>query len=415
MELPENGTNPCLSPAKSPGPLQRLSCMARRSQVALVANLVEQKDCWKTPFRGCVQSRDGWLLLNTAVVLDADGTFLVKYHKAHLWGEHALDASQECSTVSFRIKDLDVPFGVFICADLIYSWPSLQLVNEGIRHFVMPLSWSNEMAQMQPLGWQQAWSRANSAVLLAANTRSASTSGSGIFVRGLAAAKAYALDGLDDELLVAEVPQRLEGEPPETCALGRLPPPARPHWSQWLSFPLDFSVKNEFLEERSQTFCSNFQPGVSMPTCCRVRFRARPGRGYVVALLNGLDYSPGTDSWAAEACAVLPCSDDGATDCLTYPTEALKSHGAKWFGEFEFLQLEVNFSSPQLVFPQVLVGRDRLLPPSEWNLESHGTWQRLTLSGAKARDVVSLQLYGRPYTKDPSPGCPCQDGIDILA
>lgn len=64
-------------------------------QVALVANLVEQKDCWKTPFRGCVQSRDGWLLLNTAVVLDADGTFLVKYHKAHLWGEHALDASQE--------------------------------------------------------------------------------------------------------------------------------------------------------------------------------------------------------------------------------------------------------------------------------------------------------------------------------
>lgn len=45
MELPENGTNPCLSPAKSPGPLQRLSCMARRSQAGRYALQVLGATC----------------------------------------------------------------------------------------------------------------------------------------------------------------------------------------------------------------------------------------------------------------------------------------------------------------------------------------------------------------------------------
>ena len=71
---------------------------------------------------------------------------------------------------------------------------------------VMPLSWTNEMAQMQPLGWQQAWSHQMEAVLLAANTRSSSCSGSGIYVQGEAKAIAYDLrpTSADDQLVVAK-------------------------------------------------------------------------------------------------------------------------------------------------------------------------------------------------------------------
>lgn len=104
-----------------------------------------------------------------------------RYHKANLWYESALDAAKECAPKSFRLRGVQVPFGIFICADLIHAWPILAL--PGVRHFVMPLSWSNEMAQMQPLGWQQAMST-KLGVLLAANTRSNSTSGSGIFAAG---------------------------------------------------------------------------------------------------------------------------------------------------------------------------------------------------------------------------------------
>eukprot|EP00913_Durusdinium_trenchii_P004687 g4352.t1 len=84
--------------ASVPWVLQRLSCMAREHQVALVASLIDLKDCSKQPdYPGCPvpSRRDGKLLLNTAVVLDRDGCFLQKYHKANLWYEAALDASKE--------------------------------------------------------------------------------------------------------------------------------------------------------------------------------------------------------------------------------------------------------------------------------------------------------------------------------
>ena len=80
-------------------------------------------------------------------------------------------------------------------------------------------------------------------------------------------------------------------------------------------------------------------------TCCRLRYRGRPGTGYALALLSGLDRSPGVEPWAGEAhagsvrgrfrlrqaCAVLPCKGG---NCLRYPQEALQQHGADWFGQF---------------------------------------------------------------------------------
>lgn len=398
--LPEPGQAeaqlPCIE-ASVWWPLRRLSCMALRHQVALVASLIDMKDCTEEPeFPGCDSSRDGWLLLNTAVVLDRDGRLLQKYHKANLWFEAALDESKECSPKTFSISGFEeVPFGIFICADLIHAWPPLELVTKGIRHFVMPLSWTNEMAQMQPLGWQQAWSHQMQAVLLAANTRSSSCSGSGIYVQGEAKAVAYDLEAQADQLLVTEVPLRLV-EPaasPIGCPTSsdtRLLPVDE--GSKWKSFQLDMTPG-----DHSSTLCS-------AATCCHVSYRSRrQGEGYVLAVLNGLDISPEVAPWAAEACAVLPCQS--SSDCLTYPSEALRQHSAKWFGEFESLEMEANFSTTQEVFPQVLATSQRLLSPRAWHLHRGArsgaeTTLRLALNGSAVEELVSLQLYGRPYSRD---------------
>lgn len=164
----------------------RLSCMAREHRLALVASVIDRKDCARSPsYPGCDGSRDGSLLFNTDVVFDSDGALLAKYHKANLWGEYAIDAASDCRAVTFTPRALNVSFGVFTCADLIHAWPALHLVRLGVRHFVMPLAWSNEMAQMQAEGWLQSWSRVANATLLAANARSRGTeTGSGIFSRG---------------------------------------------------------------------------------------------------------------------------------------------------------------------------------------------------------------------------------------
>lgn len=390
--LPEPGEAaaqlPCLE-ASVWWPLRRLSCMALRHQVALVASLIDMKDCKEEPdFPGCDSSRDGWLLLNTAVVLDRDGRLLQKYHKANLWFEAALDESKECSPKTFSISGFEeVPFGIFICADLIHAWPPLELVNKGVRHFVMPLSWTNEMAQMQPLGWQQAWSYQMQAVLLAANTRSSSCSGSGIYVQGEAKAVAYDLEANTDQLLVAEVPLHLLEPAPSPIGCPTSGTKLLPvEGSKWKSFQLDMTPG-----DHSSTLCS-------AATCCHVSYRSRrQGKGYALLVLNGLDLAPEVAPWAAEACAVLPCQS--SSDCLTYPSEALQRYGAKWFGEFESLEMEANFSTTQEVFPQVLATAQRLLSPSAWQLHRSAT-VRLALKGSALEELVSFQLYGRPYWRD---------------
>ena len=403
--------NPCFEATKFPETVRRLSCMAWSYGVVLVAGLIDMKHCSLQHYPGCERSRDGWLLFNTALAFDADGAYIAKYHKANLWGEHAVDAGSECALPTFFSAELNMSFGIFVCADLVNVWPALELVNSGVQHFLMPLSWSNEMFQMQPLPWIQAWSKRMNVTIAAANARTrGSSTGSGIFSSGAPLAVIYNLSGAADELATASVSSPSPRDPPAVCPT-RLPGSAavRPHGSQWLTYQLDMSPGSHHVN-----VCSNYQPGFADgPTCCSVSYTSTAaGQGYVLVLLNGLDFAPGIESWAAEACSVLPCPDDGATDCLSYPTEALLNHKPSWFGKFSYVQLRATFSAPQMVFPQVLSGPERLLPPSEWHLENAGskaTSYSLSLSGKSAEELVTLQLYGRPYPKDPSSGqkCPC--------
>lgn len=149
-----------------------LSCAAKSSGVAVVANLAEND-----PTAGA--------MYNVDVAFDTDGTFLAKYRKQNLWvsclpvldtaavalpqiiiaaslalfhdvpapwpssqGEWYMTTPQSCPIVSFTPK-FNVTFGLFTCADLIYPFPAAELVDQGVRNFLMPAAWTDEMAQMQ--------------------------------------------------------------------------------------------------------------------------------------------------------------------------------------------------------------------------------------------------------------------------
>jgi predicted amidohydrolase len=104
-------------------------------------------------------------MYNVDVVFDTDGTFLAKYRKLNLWGESYMSVPQNCPIASFQTGN--ITFGLFTCADLIYSYPALSLVEQGVKasadqscresltpnpasqNFIMPAAWSDEMAQMQ--------------------------------------------------------------------------------------------------------------------------------------------------------------------------------------------------------------------------------------------------------------------------
>lgn len=53
-----------------------------------------------------------------------------------------------CQKATFT-PSFKVTFGLFTCADLIYKFPAVAMVDDGVTHFIMPAAWSDEMAQMQ--------------------------------------------------------------------------------------------------------------------------------------------------------------------------------------------------------------------------------------------------------------------------
>jgi len=382
-----------------------------------------------------------------------------------------VDAGVDCRAVTFRPKHFDVDFGVFTCADIIHSWPVLDMVSKGIRHFVMPLAWTNEMSQMQPLGWMQSWSRIMNVTLLSANCRDeGKETGSGIFSRGDAIAKAYSLSGEPDQLLVAPLPKLPHEElPPKPC-----PAPGGSESvsdDPWLTVQLDMSPG-----AHTTRACSKFHEAAMNPLCCELAYEAKSehGYGYVLAILNGKDEAEGITPWVAQTCAVLPCQeqrevDDGymythqefldwygdegeeewasaerrlaedgnayshaefldffgasegqqrwdialrlgaGEECMTYPTETMAQEGATAFGEFISLDLQGNFSSEVTIFPIVLAGRDRLQSSEILQITSAG--RRAVFSGSDAKELIQLQLYGRLYSRDKGYSkCPCSGG-----
>jgi len=427
VDLPPTPENPDLNrwvpcrsgSAAAPEPLRRLSCMAKESKIAIVASLVDRTDCRGHPdWPSCQPSRDGFLLFNTNVVLDSDGAYLARYHKVNLWGESWMDASTSRQLATFTPKEIGVKFGLFTCADVIYSWPALHLVEQGVRHFAMPLAWSNEMAQMQPLGWVQSWSRVANATLLASNQWSRGImSGSGIFSQGDVRASTYELDRTSDGLVVAPLPV-LPDAPPAPGAV--IPPPApapaaaatasaRPGASALVAPAPGPATSGGPSEGGFAWTWLDMSPGPRTARvcaargglCCEVHYAAsEPGAGFVVAVLQGLDGMPGVPGvlpWTAEVCAVLPCST-GTADCMTYPTQALES-GPSVFGTFEWLRLRTNMSSDAKLYPVALAWPERLLPRSmlRWDAEA----AELAVGSLGTTQLVSLEIYGRRFSRDP--------------
>jgi len=173
-----------------------LSCLAKARGLALVADLADKVRCSSGP--GC--RADGYRLYNTAVAFGADGAYLAKYHKNHLFGDESRFFESGIggrwgNRSTFVVPGLGgaaagVEFGMFICFDILWEggWgPS------GVRNFVFPTDWVNARPFEKATEAQTAWSLAAGANLLAANYGGFGehSSGSGIYHKGQALAKFF--------------------------------------------------------------------------------------------------------------------------------------------------------------------------------------------------------------------------------
>ncbi|XP_056275867.1 biotinidase [Pseudoliparis swirei] len=396
--------NPCTEPGKHNNTevLQRLSCMARRYDLYLVANMADLQPCpLKTAPSSCPS--DGRWQFNTNVVFRSDGQLVARYHKHNLYFEEAFDAPPQPEIITF-----DTPFagrfGLITCFDILFHAPTVTLLQKRVRQLIFPTAWMNQLPLLDTIQFQQAFSLGANVTLLAANIRSDRLimTGSGIYTP-TSATYHHAQKGDPEEgrLLVARVPVLdpllmgqsvfMEGAVREACHKESCSAPPETASSV---LPSSATFVSSMMHDSFTFVLLNEPEGVVNVChgtfCCHLQYQRLPPGGstelYALGAFAGTHTVNGR--YALQVCALVRCAGLEVSSCGQEVEEA-KS-------KMDFL-LEGRFGT-RYVYPSVLVNKLVLEQPERLETAADG---RVTMKHSKmTAGLVTAVLYGRMYHLD---------------
>uniref|UniRef100_A0A7G3AEU8 Putative biotinidase n=1 Tax=Lutzomyia longipalpis TaxID=7200 RepID=A0A7G3AEU8_LUTLO len=192
--------------------LRNISCAARMHRKYIVINLTEKHECTAeeqaalNDTRPCAE--DGLSHYNTNVVFNRNGTVVSRYRKFHLFGEAGINTTL-VPDISFFTTDFGVTFGHFICFDVLFEEPALELIRANITDYVYPTMWFSELPYLTAVQVQYMWAWKHNVNFLGAgaNNPAVGSTGSGIYA-GRRGPLTYVMSSTPmRRLLVARVPK----------------------------------------------------------------------------------------------------------------------------------------------------------------------------------------------------------------
>ncbi|XP_019745264.1 biotinidase isoform X1 [Hippocampus comes] len=390
--------NPCTESEKfnNTEVQQQLSCMARRHNLYVVANMGDVQPCplQTDPTSSC--PTDGRWQFNTNVVFRSDGLLVARYHKQNLYFEDAFDTPPQPEIISFETTFAG-RFGLITCFDILFYEPKVTLLEMGVRQLIFPTAWMNQLPLLDTIQFQRAFSLGSHVTLLAANIRSDRLimTGSGIYTP-FAATYHHAQSGDPEEgrLLVARIP--VLGVATEYGQVQRIaadlsychhddcpsdPTPSSTITSTMMHDPFKFVLLAN--TEGNLKVCDG-------AFCCRLQFKRSPKSNsdelYALGAFAGTHTVNGR--YAVQVCAVVRCAGPEASSCGQEIEEAETT--------FDFV-LEGEFGT-NYVYPSVLVSRYILEQPERVE-KSTGGWVTMKHSNTEG-GLVTACLYGRVYHLD---------------
>ncbi|XP_060637977.2 biotinidase [Anolis sagrei] len=387
--------------------LHRLSCMALKNQLFLVANIGTKQFCEPSD-PSCPP--DGRYQFNTNVVFSDNGMLIARYRKQNLYFEYAFNTPAEVDYTVF-----DTPFagkfGIFTCFDILFYEPAVPLIKQyNVKQVVYPTAWMNQLPLLSAVEFQQAFATAFNINLLAANIHhpDLGMTGSGIYTPS----KSFIfhdMESVNGKLIVAEIPVILENETQmENSVISNTQ-------EFFSSFPMDTLV----CHKEDQEDCSDITKGASKAAlhifygemmydnftlapileaegnihvcsnslCCYLSYQRLDSSNelYVLGVFDDLHTVHGT--YYVQACVLVKCGGSSYTTCGQEVTKAT--------GMIDF-QLQGNFTTAY-VFP-LLLKSDVTLDFADhlgWKNNYYVMQKRGGSSG-----LITAGLYGRWYEKD---------------
>ncbi|NWR68075.1 BTD Biotinidase, partial [Bucorvus abyssinicus] len=360
--------------------LQRLSCMALKNKIFLVANLGTKQPCEHTDPR-CPS--DGRYQFNTNVAFNDDGMLVATYRKHNLYFEYALDTPPEVDYALF-----DTPFagkfGMFTCFDILFFEPAVNLIKQyNLKQVVYPAAWMNQLPLLSAVEFQQAFATAFNINILAANIHhpTLGMTGSGIYTP----VKSFIYHNMESyggKLIVAEIPVITTGyETNWEKTLGRVSEKGNEPPLFFAEMMYDnFTFIPVWGEKGELQVCAN-------TLCCYLNYQRAvlTDELYALGVFDGLHTVHGT--YYVQACALVKCGGLSFSTCGQEVTDAAALIDFQLWG---------NMSTPY-IFPLLLTSGITLdfADYMGWKNNHYFMSKNRTSSG-----LLTAALYGRWYEKD---------------
>uniref|UniRef100_A0A6J0SHZ0 Biotinidase n=2 Tax=Pogona vitticeps TaxID=103695 RepID=A0A6J0SHZ0_9SAUR len=382
--------------------LHRLSCMALKNQVFLVANMGTKQFCTHSdPY--CPP--DGRYHFNTDVVFSESGTLIARYRKQNLYFEYAFNIPPEIDYTIF-----DTPFagkfGIFTCFDILFYEPAVNLIMQhNVKQVAYPTAWMNQLPLLSAIEFQQAFATAFNINLLAANIHhpDLGMTGSGIYTPSKSFAY-YDTESFSGKLIVAEIPvtseheTHLDNEIQESFSSIHMDTQVCYKENKKACDGIAKEVSKEAYSFYGEMMYDNFtlrpltEPKgdihiCSNTLCCYLSYQrlALSDELYVLGVFDDLHTVHGT--YYVQACVLVKCGGVNYTTCGQEVTEAN--------GLINF-QLKGNFSTV-FVFPLLL--RSGVTLDFADYLGWKNSYYVMQKKGGSS-GLVTAGLYGRWYEKD---------------
>ncbi|XP_038217528.1 vanin-like protein 1 isoform X2 [Zerene cesonia] len=388
--------------------LVSMSSAARNNRIYVVINVQEEMNCANAPGEECPENKV--YLFNTDVVFDRNGAVIDRYRKINLFGEFTRTPALKPELGIFT-TDFGVTFGHFICFDLMFQVPAVQLPQKhNVTDVIFPTMWFSEMPYLTAVQIQEAYAYAMNVNFLAAGANNVriGSAGSGIY-SGKAGALISIMPGVPTtRLLVAKVP-KVPGEVKDAYPgpiydnpsdhdnlLLKVDPSLASHRSRLLQPGLQ-----EFTLVDGTTTC-RFKVSLSESPNTRYKYRA--------GTFDGVRTYDGVATGGVRICAVYACTDDTRESC----GKRFPQYSPNSFATFQELTIEASFATPQSVeelgaddaayFPVSLKPSILPLEADEFSFSSTSSFNTTDIYSYrllnKSAELYNFGIFGRVFDRD---------------
>lgn len=372
---------------------------AANASIYVLVNVVEMEQCSEMD-EACELD---FKLYNTNLVFDRSGCIVSRYRKFNLFVEPYMNVTESAETATFE-TDFGVTFGHFICFDILFKSPAIDLINMNVTHILYPSMWFSETPFLTSVQIQQSFAQRNNIVLISAGTNSPANSntGSGIFVGRHGAIEKIISFKNESRMMIAEVPKNvddLEYEPPA--------PSVAPY------SPLEMTELNLWNFSPPTTFplTGYFESTVDNVSCeFNVNFTKLDvsdedvGYGYRLAVFSGVRNYANIVNGGEIHCAIIPCIDENDEETCGHNVK--ESERLVPSVEFQdiFIKLIVNDDEESyLVMPTTLDTSINPLATRKYVFLHHieGESQNYSIkSTVDLSNLMTFGIYGRNFNLD---------------